>query len=49
MFEISVKLSQDLDDNLAELTKKYEAATSAKLKCQEEAEATASTISLANR
>ena len=38
-----------LDDNLAELTNQFEQATAAKLKCQQEAEATASTISLANR
>ena len=40
---------QELDDNLAELTREFEEATSAKLRCQQEAEATASTISLANR
>ena len=40
---------QELDDNLAELTSQFEAATEAKLKCQREAEATALTISLANR
>ncbi|XP_064397591.1 dynein beta chain, ciliary-like isoform X3 [Halichondria panicea] len=40
---------KDLDDNLAELTKEFEEATSAKLRCQQQAEATASTISLANR
>lgn len=38
-----------LDDNLAELTAHFEQATAAKLKCQKEAEATATTISLANR
>jgi dynein heavy chain len=38
-----------LDDNLAELTAQFEQATAAKLKCQQDAEATASTISLANR
>ena len=42
-------LLQLLDDNLAELTAQFEQATAAKLKCQKEAEATASTISLANR
>ena len=41
--------SQELDDNLAELTAEFERATAAKLKCQQEAEATANTISLANR
>ena len=40
---------QELDDNLAELTAQFEQATKAKLKCQREAEATANTISLANR
>ena len=40
---------QELDDNLAELTAEFEKATAAKLKCQQEAESTASTISLANR
>lgn len=40
---------KELDDNLAELTQQFEQATAAKLKCQQEAEATASTISLANR
>jgi dynein heavy chain len=34
---------------LAELTASFEKATAAKLKCQQEAEATAQTISLANR
>ena len=40
---------QELDDNLAALTRDFEEATSAKLKCQQQAEATANTISLANR
>ena len=40
---------KELDDNLAKLTQEFEEATAAKLKCQQEAEATASTISLANR
>lgn len=40
---------QELDENLAELTASFEKATSAKLKCQREAESTALTISLANR
>lgn len=40
---------QELDDNLAELTRQFEEATAAKLKCQREAEETALTISLANR
>uniref|UniRef100_G1PVX8 Dynein axonemal heavy chain 9 n=2 Tax=Myotis lucifugus TaxID=59463 RepID=G1PVX8_MYOLU len=38
-----------LDENLAKLTAKFERATADKLKCQQEAEATAGTISLANR
>ena len=46
--KIKAKLKQ-LDDNLAELTAQFEKATSAKLKCQKEAESTALTISLANR
>ena len=40
---------KELDDNLAELTREFETATAAKLKCQQEAETTARTISLANR
>lgn len=40
---------QHLDENLAKLTAKFERATADKLKCQQEAEATAGTISLANR
>lgn len=40
---------QELDDNLGELTAQFQKATDAKLKCQQEAESTASTISLANR
>ena len=38
-----------MDENLAELTREFEEATSAKLRCQQQAEATATTISLANR
>uniref|UniRef100_A0A8D2ZL57 Uncharacterized protein n=1 Tax=Scophthalmus maximus TaxID=52904 RepID=A0A8D2ZL57_SCOMX len=38
-----------LDENLAKLTAQYNKATGEKLKCQQEAESTASTISLANR
>jgi dynein heavy chain len=41
--------SQVLDENLALLTASFEKATAAKLRCQQEAEATALTISLANR
>ena len=40
---------QHLNENLAKLTAKFEKATADKLKCQLEAEATAGTISLANR
>lgn len=40
---------QELDDNLAELTASFEEATSAKLRCQQEADRTAKTIELANR
>nr|XP_004569740.1 dynein heavy chain 9, axonemal [Maylandia zebra] len=38
-----------LNENLAKLTAKFEKATADKLKCQQEAESTAHTISLANR
>uniref|UniRef100_A0A7N6A444 Dynein heavy chain 9, axonemal n=1 Tax=Anabas testudineus TaxID=64144 RepID=A0A7N6A444_ANATE len=38
-----------LNENLAKLTAKFEKATTDKLKCQQEAESTARTISLANR
>uniref|UniRef100_A0A8B9HPK8 Dynein, axonemal, heavy chain 9 n=1 Tax=Astyanax mexicanus TaxID=7994 RepID=A0A8B9HPK8_ASTMX len=38
-----------LNENLAKLTAKFEKATADKLKCQQEAETTARTISLANR
>lgn len=40
---------QELDDNLSTLTRQFEEATAAKLKCKQEAEQTAQTISLANR
>lgn len=40
---------QLLNENLAKLTSKFEKATADKLKCQQEAESTARTISLANR
>ena len=40
---------QDLDDNLAALTRSFEEATEAKLRSQQEAESTADTITLANR
>lgn len=40
---------QRLNENLGKLTAKFEKATSDKLKCQQEAEATACTITLANR
>uniref|UniRef100_A0A2I3HRY0 Dynein axonemal heavy chain 9 n=1 Tax=Nomascus leucogenys TaxID=61853 RepID=A0A2I3HRY0_NOMLE len=38
-----------LNENLAKLTARFEKATADKLKCQQEAEVTAGTISLANR
>ncbi|KAK7919112.1 hypothetical protein WMY93_010396 [Mugilogobius chulae] len=38
-----------LDENLAKLTAKFEKATADKLKCQQQAQSTARTISLANR
>ncbi|XP_041519985.1 dynein heavy chain 9, axonemal [Microtus oregoni] len=38
-----------LNENLAKLTAKFEKATAEKLRCQQEAEVTAGTISLANR
>lgn len=40
---------KELDENLADLTSKFEKATAEKVKCQQEAESTALTISLANR
>ena len=40
---------QHLNENLAKLTAKFEKATADKLRCQQEAEATAGVISLANR
>jgi dynein heavy chain len=46
--QIKAKI-KELDENLQELTSEYEKATAAKLKCQQEADETASTISLANR
>lgn len=46
--QIKAKITE-LDENLAALTAEFETATSAKLKCQQEAESTALTISLANR
>jgi len=45
---IQAKIAE-LDASLKELTDKFETATNAKLKCQQEAEATALTINLANR
>lgn len=47
--DIVFLLKQHLNENLAKLTAKFEKATADKLKCQQEAEATAGTISLANR
>uniref|UniRef100_A0A8C3V2Y5 Dynein axonemal heavy chain 17 n=1 Tax=Catharus ustulatus TaxID=91951 RepID=A0A8C3V2Y5_CATUS len=43
------KLATRLNENLSKLTARFEQATSDKLKCQQEAEATACTITLANR
>ncbi|XP_066292954.1 dynein beta chain, ciliary-like [Branchiostoma lanceolatum] len=40
---------RELDANLAELTAAFEKATAEKIRCQEEAESTQNTISLANR
>lgn len=40
---------QSLEEQLAKLTADFEKATSEKLKCQQEADATNSTIALANR
>ncbi|XP_067860408.1 dynein axonemal heavy chain 9-like [Heptranchias perlo] len=45
---IKAKITQ-LNENLAKLTAKFERATADKLKCQQEAESTARTITLANR
>lgn len=46
---LCVRPHQDLNENLAKLTAQFEKATADKLKCQQEAESTARTISLANR
>ena len=46
---VCVVPAQELDDNLSGLTHEFEQATAAKLKCQQQAESTANTISLANR
>lgn len=40
---------QSLEEQLSQLTRDFEQATAEKLKCQEEADATTRTISLANR
>uniref|UniRef100_A0A8D0GCW2 Dynein heavy chain coiled coil stalk domain-containing protein n=1 Tax=Sphenodon punctatus TaxID=8508 RepID=A0A8D0GCW2_SPHPU len=48
LVNIKAKIAH-LNENLVKLTAKFETATSDKLKCQQAAEATASTISLANR
>lgn len=42
-------LEQSLEEQLAKLTADFEQATSEKLKCQQEADATNATIALANR
>lgn len=41
--------TQSLEEQLAKLTADFEQATSEKLKCQQEADATNATIALANR
>ena len=46
---VCVCARQILNENLATLTAKFEKATSEKLKCQQEAESTERTITLANR
>ncbi|XP_078257485.1 dynein axonemal heavy chain 17-like [Rhinoraja longicauda] len=43
------RMINELDENLAKLTAEFEKATAEKLKCQEEADNTNRTISLANR
>ncbi|XP_024861684.2 dynein heavy chain 9, axonemal isoform X1 [Kryptolebias marmoratus] len=48
LYAIKSKINH-LNENLAKLTAKFERATAAKLKCQQEAQSTARTISLANR
>ena len=40
---------EKLEESLAQLTAKFEKATSDKMKCQQEAEATQNTVQLANR
>ena len=40
---------QELDENLAILKQSFEEATDDKLRCQQQAEATSVTITLANR
>lgn len=47
--EVILLSFQVLNENLKELTDKFEEATAAKVKCQQEADATQLTISLANR
>lgn len=46
---IFILILQSLEEQLAKLTADFEKATSEKLRCQQEADATSSTISLANR
>ncbi|XP_067914454.1 dynein axonemal heavy chain 17-like [Heterodontus francisci] len=43
------RMINELDENLAKLTSEFEKATAEKLKCQQEADTTNRTISLANR
>ncbi|KAK2515570.1 hypothetical protein Q9233_014083 [Columba guinea] len=49
MMQFHAVFCERLNENLRKLTAKFEKATSDKLKCQQEAEATACTIALANR
>ena len=46
---LSVLFLQELNANLSNLTSAFEKATAEKIKCQQEADATNSVISLANR
>lgn len=49
IYNIKIKFSQSLEEQLAKLTADFEKATSEKLLCQQEADATNATIHLANR
>uniref|UniRef100_A0A672SZQ6 Dynein axonemal heavy chain 17 n=1 Tax=Sinocyclocheilus grahami TaxID=75366 RepID=A0A672SZQ6_SINGR len=48
-WKVLKNLKEQLNENLAKLTAKFEKATADKLRCQQEAETTARTIALANR